>query len=222
MRLIMLLLRPVYYLLYHQFAWTYDFVAGIVSLGQWKEWVRTALPYLEGRILELGFGPGHLQLSLHQRGLTPLGLDESRFMARQAYRRLREQGISPGLVRGLVQALPFPDAAFDSVVATFPAEYIFDPCTLEEVRRVLARSGKLVLLPMAWVTGIRPLERFIAWLMRVSGETTGRPGELPAAIKDRFTQGGFEVRNETIELPRSKVLVLVAKKQVSEYTQEQV
>ena len=61
MRLIFSLLRPVYYLLYHHFAWTYDLVADIVSLGQWKDWVRTALPYLDGCVLELGYGPGHLQ-----------------------------------------------------------------------------------------------------------------------------------------------------------------
>jgi ubiquinone/menaquinone biosynthesis C-methylase UbiE len=88
MRLFLLLLRPIYYLLYHQFAWAYDFVASLVSLGQWRDWVRTALPHLNGRVLELGFGPGHLQVEMQKRGLIPFGVDESRFMARQASQRL--------------------------------------------------------------------------------------------------------------------------------------
>ena len=210
MRLVLFLLRPVYYLLYHQFAWTYDFVAGIVSLGQWRNWVQVALPYLHGRVLELGFGPGHLQLSLHQKGLLSFGMDESRFMARQASRRLQKAGAVLRLSRGLVQSLPFPAGAFDTVVATFPAEYIFDPRTLDEIRRVLIPGGALVILPLAWITGIRPLERFIAWLMRVTGEAPGQPGFLPAPVRSLFTSRGFDLRQEIVSLPKSKVLVLLA------------
>jgi ubiquinone/menaquinone biosynthesis C-methylase UbiE len=212
MRLFLLLLRPIYYLLYHQFAWAYDFVASLVSLGQWRDWVRTALPHLNGRVLELGFGPGHLQVEMQKRGLIPFGVDESRFMARQASQRLKKSGTDRRLVRGLAQALPYSDAAFDTAVATFPAEYIFDPRTLDEVRRVLAPDGRFVILPVAWVTGVRPLERLAAWLMRVSGGSPGEPGELPEAVKSRFAAGRFEVRTETVTLPKSKVLVVVARK----------
>jgi len=215
MRLILLLLRPIYYLLYHQFAWAYDFVADLVSLGQWRDWVRTALPYLDGRVLEIGFGPGHLQAEMQTRGLRSFGIDESRFMARQASRRLRKAGADPSLARGLAQALPYPAGAFDSVTATFPAEYIFDPRTLDEVRRVLAPGGKFILLPMAWITGSRPLERFVAWLMRLSGEAPGEPGQLPAAVRARFAAARFEVRRETVTLPKSRVLVVVAIKKTA-------
>ena len=72
-------LRFFFHQLYHGFAWTYDFVAASVSIGRWRGWVLTALPYLEGpRVLELGHGPGHLQLALFESGLAPLGLDASR------------------------------------------------------------------------------------------------------------------------------------------------
>jgi hypothetical protein len=33
MRLILLLLRPIYYLLYRHFAWTYDLVAGFAEIN---------------------------------------------------------------------------------------------------------------------------------------------------------------------------------------------
>ena len=213
MRLLLLLLRPIYYLLYHQFAWAYDFIASLVSLGQWQDWVRTALPYLDGRVLEIGFGPGHLQIEMERRGLRPFGVDESRFMARQASRRLKKAGMTPYLARGLAQALPYPSGTFDTVAATFPAEYIFDPHTLDEVQRVLTPGGKFIILPMAWITGLRPLERFVAWLMRVSGEAPGESGQLPAVVRERFAASGFEVQRETLTLPKSKVLVIVAKKE---------
>src|SRR5450830_1634642 len=131
MRLIQILLRPIYYLLYHQFAWTYDLVASMVSLGRWQDWIHSALPYLNGRVLEIGFGPGHLQFSLNEKDLPSFGLDESRQMARQASRRLRKQGVTSHLSRGYAQYIPFASGVFDSVVATFPAEYIFDSRTLK-------------------------------------------------------------------------------------------
>lgn len=212
MRLIFFLLRPIYYLLYHQFAWTYDFVAAVISLGRWQDWVQTALPYLNGRVLEIGFGPGHLQLSLNEIKLPAFGLDESRQMARQASRRLRKRGAIFRLSRGYAQHLPFADGVFDSVCATFPAEYIFDPQALKEIRRVLVPAGRLIILPMAWITGTRLLERLMAWLFRVSGEAPGKPGPVSAAIKDRFAHAGFEVRSEIVERKGSQVLVIVAEK----------
>ncbi|HEX7542073.1 MAG TPA: methyltransferase domain-containing protein [Anaerolineales bacterium] len=212
MRLIVFLLRPIYYLPYHQFAWTYDLVATVVSLGRWQDWVRTALPFLNGRVLEIGFGPGHLQISLNERKIPAFGLDESRQMAHQASRRLRKQGILSCLSRGYAQNIPFAEGVFDSVVATFPAEYIFDPQTLKEIRRVLVPAGKLVILPMAWITGRRRLERLAAWLLRVSGEAPGKPGPVSAATMGRFARLGFEVRSEIVELKGSQVLVLVAEK----------
>lgn len=212
MRLLRFLLRPLFYLLYHQFAWTYDFVAALVSLGRWPAWVDSALPYLNGRVLELGFGPGHLQLFLNQKKLPSFGLDESRQMARRATRYLRKQAVTSRLIRGYAQHIPFSDKVFDSVVATFPAEYIFDPQTLNEIKRVLAPAGRLIVLPMAWITGTRPLERLAAWLFRVSGEAPGKPGPVSAAVLNRFTTAGFGIRSEIVDLKGSQVLVLVAEK----------
>ncbi len=72
MRLLQSLLRFFFSLLYHQFAWTYDLVSATVSLGHWQEWVRASLPYLHGRTLEIGYGPGHLQTYLHETATPPL------------------------------------------------------------------------------------------------------------------------------------------------------
>jgi ubiquinone/menaquinone biosynthesis C-methylase UbiE len=212
MRLIVFLLRPIYYLLYHQFSWTYDFVAAVVSLGRWQDWVNTALPYLNGQVLEIGFGPGHMQLSMNNNKILAYGLDESRQMAHQASCFLRKQGAISRLVCGYAQNIPFMDGAFNAVVSTFPSEYIFDTQTHEEIRRVLVPAGKLIIVPMAWITGMHPQERLVAWLMRISGETPGMPGLISAEIKKQFARTGFETRSEIVKLKGSQVLVIVAEK----------
>ena len=104
-------LRIFFHLLYHPFAWSYDLVAWTVSLGRWKDWVKSVVPFIEGtRVLELGHGPGHLQRILRDLNLLTVGLDESRQMGNLAKKRLVQSGYTqPRLVRGLAQSLPFPD-----------------------------------------------------------------------------------------------------------------
>jgi len=83
------LLRFFFRLLYHQFAFTYDLVAATVSLGRWKDWVMSVLPFVQGtRILEIGHGPGHLQRALLERNLLAVGLDESTQMGQLARHNL--------------------------------------------------------------------------------------------------------------------------------------
>ncbi|MBU2610467.1 MAG: methyltransferase domain-containing protein [Chloroflexi bacterium] len=207
------ILRVFFNLLYHQFAWSYDLVAALVSLGQWNAWVCSILPYIAGqRVLELGHGPGHLQLALHKHGFQAYGLDESRQMGRQAFWRLQQNRFHPNLTRGLAQTLPFAKNTFQSVAITFPSEYIFDPHTLEEIQRVLIPGGRLVILPIAWITGKRPLERLAAWLFRTTGEAPGKPGELNLELKGLFGRAGFEVQKETVQLRSSLLLFILARK----------
>jgi ubiquinone/menaquinone biosynthesis C-methylase UbiE len=204
------LLGFFFQLLYHQLAWMYDFVAATVSLGSWKGWVQSALPYLDGQILEIGYGPGHLQAALHERGRPVFGLDESPQMAHQASRRLWNKGFHPNLSQGYAQHLPFPHNVFDTVVATFPSEYIFNQHTLLEVRRVLVPGGKLIILPMAWITGTHPLERLAAWLFRITAEAPGKPNTISTAIQNQFTHAGFGVRSVVVKMKGSQVLVIIA------------
>src|SRR5690349_17890774 len=135
-------MRVFFYLLYHPFAFLYDLVAATVSFGRWKDWVMSILPFLHGtRILELGHGPGHLQHILVNRGLSSFGLDESPQMGRLAQRKL---GSDSRLSRGLAQSLPFTDHSFDTIVSTFPTDYIFHQQTLSEVHRCLSGGGRLI------------------------------------------------------------------------------
>ena len=204
-RLLASFLRLFFNLLYHQLAWLYDWVAWMVSLGAWQKWVLSLQPYLIGpRTLEIGFGPGHLQAALNQNGVTPFGLDESVQMGRITRRRLIMQGFRPNLVRGDALALPFANDSFQQVALTFPSEYILNSLSLAEIQRVLVNGGMAVMLPLAWITGRRPLERTAAWLNRVTGEAP----EWNERSLEPFLQAGFGVSWEMVELDSSKVLVI--------------
>ncbi len=206
MKLIQRFMRFFFHLLYHPFAFTYDLVAAVVSFGNWKDWVFSILPFIEGtRILELGHGPGHLQRLLHDRGLSPVAIDESPQMGGVAKRRL---GPSQKLTRGLAQSLPYQSETFDTILSTFPAEYIFDMQTLSEAHRVLRNRSRLIVLLAAW-----PKNLFLAWLFKVTGQSPSETEEsIKLKIKERLADTDFRVIVETVEVKSSKLLIVIAAK----------
>ena len=170
-------LRWLTHRLYNELAWAYDPVAWLVSLGRWAQWRRLALAHLPGRVLELGFGTGELLLEMRRRGIAAVGLELSPAMHRVTARKLRCRGLSAPRVRADAQAMPFADASFDAVVATFPAEYILRPEVMAEARRVL-RPGLPLVVAGLYVESDSPLLRLLAWL--VSGDAH--------RAEDRFRQ----------------------------------
>jgi ubiquinone/menaquinone biosynthesis C-methylase UbiE len=202
-------LRLFFKLLYHQFAWAYDGVAAIVSLGAWQAWIKSVLPYLgQGSTLEIGFGTGHLQLALHQQGIPTFGLDESAYMARITRTRLGRAGAGANLVRGEAACLPFATQSYAQLVMTFPSEFIIRTSTLSEIHRLLIPGGLAVILPVAWITGRKPWERFIAWVYHITGQAPAWDDAVLAPL--HLT--GFEVTRKMIPFPTSQVLVLCLRK----------
>lgn len=208
------IMQVVFYQLYHPFAFTYDLVAATVSLGRWKDWVFSILPFIDGRrVLELGHGPGHLQRVLRDGSLVAFGLDESAPMGNLARARLRKSDHKDiNLVRGLSQDLPFPAECFDTIVSTFPSEYIFNPHTLAEAKRCLMNGGRLVVLPVAWHIGKRIMERYAAWLFRVTGESPQLEEALFEKIRGPFDKAGFQVEIQKFEVKSSLLMIVIAKK----------
>jgi ubiquinone/menaquinone biosynthesis C-methylase UbiE len=185
-------------LLYHQFAWTYDLVAWIVSAGNWQAWGLTLLDDLEsGRVLELGFGTGHLQIALLKKGISAIGLDASRQMASIALERISRLGFNPLLVYGYAQKIPLQNACCDHAIASFPTNYILDPLTLSEVYRVLKPGGTFLVLPLARPAGDTLLMHALTWLFRITGQAPGQTpegvqDELQSVYLDLFNQAGFQ------------------------------
>jgi len=162
--------RWLFRLLYNQLAWTYDGVSWVVSLGKWRHWQRAAIPRLTGkRVLEVAFGTGNLLIDLAQASYRPCGLELSPSMVRIASRKLQRRGLAVPLCRGRAQMLPFAHQTFDTIVATFPTEFIYDPVSLDEMNRVLRPSGTLVIVPGAYFHN--PLARFfVEWLYLITGQ----------------------------------------------------
>jgi ubiquinone/menaquinone biosynthesis C-methylase UbiE len=200
-----------FHLLYHQLAFTYDAVAWLVSLGQWQAWGRTTLDRVRGpRVLEIGHGPGHLLIALARSGhLRPIGIDLSPQMIHIAQRNLRQAGVKVPQVQGRVQALPFRSGVFDSVVSTFPSEYIGDAATLREVQRVTTDRGRLVVVFGAQLIGREPSKLLIEWLYRLTGQRATKLDDEDSI----FDRVGMPARIETETIGASSVTLIVAEKE---------
>jgi len=199
-------LRLFFDLLYHQFAFTYDLVAAAVSFNRWKDWTREVLPLIEGtRILELGFGPGHLHRLLRREGWFAVGIDESPQMTRLARRNTKGMA---NLTRGLAQHLPFQSEAFDTIISTFPSEYILDQDTLAEARRCLMVRGRLIVLLAAM-----PKSRALKWLYKITGESPSQTEEVVKnKLQEPFLLAGFATDIKNVELKSSRLLIVIAEK----------
>jgi len=198
-----------FHLLYHQFAFAYDAVAWSVSIGQWKTWGRTALDRVRGRrVLEIGHGPGHLLIALARSGRQPIGVDLSTQMVRLARQRLRRANVHVPQVQCRVQELPFRSGAFDSVVSTFPSDYIGDPATLREVQRVTNERGRLIVVFGAQLIGREPSKLIIEWLYRLTGQRAAKFDDEDSI----FDQVGMPAQIETETIGASTVTLIIADK----------
>jgi ubiquinone/menaquinone biosynthesis C-methylase UbiE len=209
LRWLIAFLRFFFRHLYTTWAWAYDAVAWTTSMGQWSDWVAASIEALpDGRVLELGHGPGHLLLTLSRQDRQVYGLDPSPQMGRIAQARLARGGYPSAVVRARAQRLPFPPQSFDGLVSTFPSEFIVDPETLAEMSRVLRPSGRLIVVPLARITGRALPDRVAGWLYRI----TLQSGDLPQEWLNRFERAGFEPQIERVALPRAEVIRVRAAK----------
>lgn len=111
--------------------------------GDGREWVCSQA---SGEVLEVAIGTGR-NLPWYPAEVRLTGVDFSSAMLGIARARAAELGREVALREGDAQALPFPDASFDTVVCTlglcgFPDER----AALVEMHRVLRPGGTLLLL----------------------------------------------------------------------------
>jgi SAM-dependent methyltransferase len=110
------------------------------------------------------------------------------------------------LQQGVAQELPFADASFDSVVSTFPTDYIFDPLTLGQLARVLVPDGRLIV-----VLGARLIPNhhvLLLPLVALQSLVYGRVGKnTQAAKKGELEDGGQRRPVPTIIGPRGDALL---------------
>lgn len=204
------LIRFGFRLLYNEMAFTYNLVANIVSLGQWWEWQRSALPYLppptEGLILELAHGTGRLQVDLHQGGWRSVACDLSPAMGRIAARLLHKKNVPARLIRANAQHLPFPDRSFAAILSTFPTPFIIEPATLQEARRVLGQGKRLIIVP----NGVLAKQNLAERALELAYQITGQRGDQDFNVIDHFAAHGFDAKIEFREFERSTAQIIIA------------
>ncbi len=151
--------------LYYPLAPVYDLVSQAAFLGQWSRWQRAALPRVQGkRVLEIGCGTGTLLNEMLARGFKAYGIDASGPMLRQAQAKLAAKDWHSRLVRARVTNLPFPDQSFETVVSTFPSNYIMQVAALKEINRVLYPGGRLVIVDDAELRPFNRRAKILIWL----------------------------------------------------------
>jgi ubiquinone/menaquinone biosynthesis C-methylase UbiE len=208
------LIRWAFARFYREFAWTYDLVAAMVSGGRWVAWAQAALPYIRGQVLELGCGTGNIQRAFaNRRDLWAVGLDASPQMLAITRRKLIASGQSANLARAVAQALPFSATSFDSVVATFPTEYIIDMRTLAELRRVLRPGGRVVVALEATFSSDGLYQRLVDLLYRATLQRSPRdqPHGPPVSLLGmRLADLGFTVVERWEPIANNQVHLVIA------------
>jgi SAM-dependent methyltransferase len=164
----------------------YWFASTVPFAGQWRVWQRLALARLQGpEVLEVGCGIGTLLVELAEAGYHCRAVDRSPQMVAATRDRLKRAGLADSVevTQGSVQRLPYADASFESVVSTFPTDYIADPAALAEIARVLRPGGRLIIVLGANLLPIGPVS-FVLTLLHalVYGPGSGpvrRPSQAP-------------------------------------------
>jgi ubiquinone/menaquinone biosynthesis C-methylase UbiE len=106
--------------------------------------------FKEGRLLDLGTGPGYLPIEIAKRAplVRVVGVDLSRPFIRMAREKARKAGLAQRVCFEVGNAgkLRFDQGSFDRIISTGMLHMLKDPVKmLEECRRVLKPGGK------AWI-----------------------------------------------------------------------
>jgi len=173
-----------------QIPWLYDAVCAMceaAGLGRWRTWLVAGA---RGRVLDVGCGTGR-NLPLLPGGTRAVGLEPSW----AALQRARRRAPRVALVVGSAEALPFRDAAFDTVLSGLVFCSVPDPRRgFLEVRRVLRRDGQLRMLEhvrstRAWKARLQDLLQPV-WTGLTGGCHPNRDTERAVEA------GGFQIEGQ--------------------------
>ncbi|MGD0475473.1 MAG: class I SAM-dependent methyltransferase [Candidatus Velthaea sp.] len=127
-------------------AWNYDGLLGYVSRQRFAL-VRSLLSERRaGKLLEVGYGSGVFFPELAKHADQLYGADIHQQTA-EVTAVLAQAGVDAQLVTASAEALPFPDAMFDAIVAVSAFEFFPDAGrAINELARVLAPGGRIIVV----------------------------------------------------------------------------
>lgn len=131
--------------------------ASAESLARFDDWYFEYYPYLMPivessalngmRVLEVGLGFGSLSQKIAERGAVYTGLDIADGPVEMVNHRLSLFRLSGMAMKGNVLKCPFPDDAFDVVIAIGSLHHTGDfDGALREIHRVLRPGGRLIFM----------------------------------------------------------------------------
>jgi ubiquinone/menaquinone biosynthesis C-methylase UbiE len=167
---------------------------------------RRLVGHATGRVLDLGAGTG-ANFAHYSTGVRNIvALDPEIGMLAFAREKRDAARVPISIVAASAEALPFPDASFDTVVATLVFCTIADPeRAIVEVGRVLAPAGRVLMLehvrPPNPVLGLAadlltPVQRVVAvgcHLNRVTLATVQCAGLRVDSLKERLLGAVIEI-----------------------------
>jgi ubiquinone/menaquinone biosynthesis C-methylase UbiE len=137
---------------------SYDMLVNILTLGQARRLRRMTvdLALLEtgDSVLDVGCGTGAVTLPAKQSiGDTgeAAGIDPSPEMIEVARHKARRAGLEIDFRVGVIEALPYPDEAFEAVTSSLMMHHLPEPLQIEglaEIMRVLKPGGRLLIADM--------------------------------------------------------------------------
>ena len=160
-------LRKLLFETLYKNVYLYRFASSIPFAGQWRVWQRLVLPRLHGHdVLELGCGLGDLLADMNEAGYLCYAVEQSPQMVKATRETLQRRKLDKKatVIQGSSQHLPFSNDSFDTVVSTFPSEYIYDPDTIAEVARVLRPGGRFIVVEGANLLPIGFFQPFLVLL----------------------------------------------------------
>jgi ubiquinone/menaquinone biosynthesis C-methylase UbiE len=175
---------------YTRFTNAYD---ALVKVGPfWKSWLAHALPNIRGpRVLEVSCGTGYL-LTKYAGEVDASAIDLNAKMVEMTSENLRKAGLTADVQQADVEALPYANESFDTVLNTMAfSGYPNSQAALTEIARVLKPGGRLVLIDVGYPDDDNRLGTLLTELWRKSGD-------LIRDMDALFQEAGLEYRKEPI------------------------
>jgi ubiquinone/menaquinone biosynthesis C-methylase UbiE len=175
---------------YSRFARVYDYVAKYLPL--WQRWIGHTLPHIQGpRVLEISCGTGWL-LCQYAGRFESYAIDYNDKMTRIASDNVKAAGLTAEIQQATIEALPYCDESFDSIVNTMSfTGYPDGAQAMREISRVLRPGGRFVMVDVNY-----PLEE--SWLGNRLARMWASFGDILRDMGALFDYFGFRYVAEEV------------------------